>query len=345
MRLRPVLLVAFLTFAAALPFSAQAASVADFYKGSTLHVIVGYEPGGGFDAYGRLLADYLPRYLPGAPKALVENMPGAATLKAASYIYNIAAQDGTVIGIPNHAVPLNAFVWQEVGNGVDVTKLQWIGRLAAIDVTCVAWHTTGVKGIEGAKKQSLVLAATSPTGTSVMMPTAMNRLIGTKFKVVQGYKGTTEEYLAMEKGETQGVANAIWSQLRRSHPQWIAQHKLVPLYQDAYKRMPGLETVPTAAELAANEDDRKVLRLLGSTAEVGRSFYVGPKVPAERVAALRRAFTQMVQDPAFQKEAERLKIDLDPMAGEELQKMIGELGLYPASLLERTRQLVASDSK
>jgi tripartite-type tricarboxylate transporter receptor subunit TctC len=178
-----------------------------------------------------------------------------------------------------------------------------------------------------------------------MMPNAMNHLIGTKFKVVQGYKGTAEEYLSMEKGETQGVANAIWSQLKRSHPEWIAQNKLVPLYQDASKRMPGLENVPTAAELVTNDDDRKVLRLLGSTAEVGRSFYVGPKVPAERVAALRRAFMRMVQAPDFQNDAERLKIDLNPMTGEDLQKMIGELGLYPPALLERTRQLVASDSK
>src|SRR5581483_1781427 len=112
--------------AALRPISAQADNVADFYKVNTIRIIVGYAPGGGFDAYGRLLADHLPHYLPGAPKAQVENMPGAATLKAASYIYGIGPQDGTVIGIPNHAVPLNAFVWHEIGNGVDVTKLQWI---------------------------------------------------------------------------------------------------------------------------------------------------------------------------------------------------------------------------
>jgi len=189
-----------------------------------------------------------------------------------------------------------------------------------------------VNSIEDAKKRLLAIAATSPTGTSVMMPTAMNRLIGTQFKVVQGYKGTAEQYLAMEKGETEGMGNAIWSQLKRSHPHWIAEKKLVPLYQDGYRRAPGLEDVPTAMELAKNEEDRKVFRLLGSTAEVGRSFYVGPQVPAERVAALRQA---------FRKEAEQLNIVINPMSGEDLQKMIGELGLYPPELLERTRQLVA----
>jgi hypothetical protein len=156
----------------------------------------------------------------------------------------------------------------------------------------------------------------------------MNKLIGTQFKVVQGYKGTAEQYLAMEKGETEGMGNAIWSQLKRSHPHWIAERKLVPLYQDGYKRSPGLE-------------DRKVFRLLGSTAEVGRSFYVGPQVPADRIAALRQAFTDMTNDPGFRNDAEALNIVLNPMSGEDLQTMIGELGLYPPELIERTRQLVA----
>jgi tripartite-type tricarboxylate transporter receptor subunit TctC len=341
MRLRLWLLALLIGFLAVRPSLATAETVAEFYKGKVIKVIIGYAPGGGFDAYARLLAENLPKHLPGHPTAMVQSMPGAASVKAASYIYGIGPQDGTLIGIPNHAVPMNAFVWREVGDGLDVTKLNWIGRLDAIDVVNVAWHKAPVKNIEDVKKRPLVIGGTSPTGTSVMMPTAMNKLIGTQFKVVQGYKGTAEQYLAMEKGETEGMGNAIWSQLKRSHPHWIAEKKLVPLYQDGYKRSPGLEDVPTAIELAKNDEDRKVFRLLGSTAEVGRSFYVGPQVPADRVAALRQAFTDMTNDPAFRKEAEALNIVLNPMSGEDLQKMIGELGLYPPELLERTRQLVA----
>jgi tripartite-type tricarboxylate transporter receptor subunit TctC len=341
MRLRLCLLALLLVFASVHPTLAPAETVAEFYKGKVIKVIIGYAPGGGFDAYARLLAENLPKHLPGNPTAVVQSMPGAASVKAANFIYSIGPQDGTIIGIPNHAVPMNAFVWREVGDGLDVTKLNWIGRLDAIDVVNVAWHTAGVKTIEDVTKRPLAIAATSPTGTSVMMPTAMNKLIGTQFKVVQGYKGTAEQYLAMEKGETEGMGNAIWSQLKRSHPHWIAEKKLVPLYQDGYKRARDLEHVPTAMELATNEEDRKVFRLLGSTAEVGRSFYVGPQVPAERVAALRQAFIDMTNDPAFRKQAEQLNIVLNPMSGEDLQKMIGELGLYPPELLERTRQLVA----
>jgi tripartite-type tricarboxylate transporter receptor subunit TctC len=341
MQLRRWFLVLLIGFGLGHPAPASSETVTDFYKGKVIKVIIGYAPGGGFDAYARLLAEYLPRHLPGNPAAVVQSMPGAASVKAANFIYSIGPQDGTLIGIPNHAVPMNAFVWREVGDGLDVTRLNWIGRLDAIDVVNVAWHNSGVKNIEDVKKRPLAIAATSPTGTSVMMPTAMNKLVGTRFKVVQGYKGTAEQYLAMEKGEAEGMGNAIWSQLKRSHPQWIAEKKLVPLYQDGYKRAPGLEDVPTAMELAKNEEDRKVFRLLGSTAEVGRSFYVGPQVPPERVAALRQAFMEMTRDPAFRKEAEDLNIVLNPMPGEDLQKMIGELGLYPPELLERTRQLVA----
>ena len=341
MRFRVLLCALLAVVALCRPSPSFAETVAEFYKGKIIKVIIGYAPGGGFDAYARLLAEHLPKHLPGAPAAVVQSMPGAASVKAANYIYGIGPQDGTLIGIPNHALPLNAFVWREVGDGMDVTKFHWIGRLDAIDVVNVAWHTSGIKNIEDAKKRPLSTAGTSPTGTSVMMPTAMNKLIGTQFKVVQGYKGTAEQYLAMEKGETDGMGNAIWSQLKRSHPHWLAEKKLVPLYQDGYKRAPGLEDVPTASELAKNEEDRKVLRLLGSTAEVGRSFYIGPQVPADRVAALRKAFMDMTKDPAFKADAEKLNIVLNPMSGEDLQKMIVELGLYPPELLERTRQLVA----
>ncbi|MEA2975890.1 MAG: hypothetical protein QOF19_1410 [Alphaproteobacteria bacterium] len=316
-------------------------AVEDFYRGKTLKVVVGYAAGGGFDAYARLLAEYLPRHLRGTPAAITQYMPGAASVKAANYIWSVAPQDGTVIGIPNHALPMNAFILGEVGDGIDVAKFNWIGRLDAIDAVNVAWHTTGIKSIEDAKKRQVVLGGTSSTGTSVMMPTALNRMIGTKFKIVMGYQGTTEQYLAMERGELDGVANAIWSQLKRSHREWLREKKVIPLYQDGYERSSDLPDVPTLVELAGNDEDRKVLRLLANTSAVGRSFYVGPQVPADRVTALRQAFTDMTQDAEFKAAADQLQIVLNPMAGTKLQAMIVELGTYPNSLIERTRMLVA----
>ena len=324
---------------------AAADPVADFYKGKQLKVIVGYGPGGGFDAYARLLADHLPKLLPGKPTAIVQHMPGAATVKAASYIYSVAPQDGTVLGIPNHALPLNALLLHETGDGFDPARFNWIGRLDSIDVVGVAWHQAGFRSIADAKTRTLIFGATSSGGTSVMTPVALNALAGTRFKLVQGYKDSSEQYLAMEKGEIQGMGNAIWSQLKRSRPQWIAELMIVPLYQDGYERAPDLADVPTVPELAANDEDRKVLRLLASTSVVGRAFFSGPGVSRDRVAALRAAFMAMTGDAAFRADAERLDIPLHPLAGEELQAMVAELGAYPEALFEHVRRIVKEQGK
>lgn len=322
-------------------FAAQAQdTVAEFYRGKTLRVLVGYDAGGGFDAYARLFANHIRNHLPGQPTAIVQNMPGAASLKASNYVYAVGPQDGTQIAIPNHAVPLNAILWKEVGDGLDVAKVNWIGRLDAIDAVMAAWATTGMRTVADAKARELIVAGTSPTGTSVMTPTALNRLIGTRFRVVQGYKGTSDQYVAMERGEVNGMGNAIWSQLKRSHPHWIAEKRFVPLYQDALVRSPDLPDVPTVIELVANPDDVKVMRLLASTSAVGRSFFTGPQVPRERVTALRNAFDAMTGDKEFIAAAGQQNIIVNAMSGVELQAMIGELSTYPETLLERTRALV-----
>lgn len=319
---------------------ATADTVADFYKGKQMRVVVGYPPGGGFDAYARMLADYMPRYMPGSPTIIVQHMPGAASVKAANFIYAVGPQDGTVLGLLNHALPLNALVWKEVGDGFDTGKFNWVGRMDLIDLVGVTWHETGVTSVAQAKQKELVFGATSPTGTSVMTPNALNRLVGTKFKLVQGYNGTADQYLAMERGEIQGMGNAIWSQLKRSHPLWLEQKKITPIFQDGYERHRDLPDVPNVTELVDNDEDRKVLRLLASTSVVGRAFVAGPNVPAERLAALRKAFDAMVVDEAFKAEMDKRNIPLNPMSGEKLQAMLMEISAYPEALFERTRQVV-----
>lgn len=320
--------------------TAAADPVGDFYRGKTIRITVGYGPGGGFDAYAKLLADNLGRHIAGTPTIIVEHMPGAASVKAAGYIYSVAPQDGTALGLVNHAVPLNALLWHEVGDGFDPGKFNWIGRLAPIDVVGVAWHTTGFKSIAEVRQRELVMGATSPTGTSVMTPTALDKLTGTRFRIVQGYQDTTDEYLALERGEIEGMSNAIWSQLKRSHPAWLADGSVVPLYQEAYERAAALPDVPTIIELARDQEDAKVLRLLASTSAVGRSFMTGPRVPPDRVAALRQAFLAMATNPAFLTEAQKLDIPITILSGEAIQRMVAELAGYPEALLERARGIV-----
>lgn len=323
--------------------SADADPIADFYKNKTLTVVIGYPPGGGFDAYGRLIADYLPRFLPGRPKSTIQYMPGASSLKSVSNVYNVAPQDGTVLGMPGIQVVFNAFVRGQVGDKVDVTKINWIGRLTMMDSVAVVWHGTGVKSIEDLKTRKTHFGGTSATAGSGYIPVALNRLFGTKNEVTLGYGGTTEQYLAMERGEIDGVTNAIWSQLQRSHPDWIRDGKIVPIFQDSDERYPFLPDVPTMLELAKNEDDRRVLRLMAMPSTFGRSVYVGPRVPPERVAALRKAFMAMTEDAALKAEVKKLNLDVWPMSGEGLQAVVKDVGDYPKALFEKTLKVVTSE--
>jgi tripartite-type tricarboxylate transporter receptor subunit TctC len=314
---------------------------ANFFRGKTLRIIVGYEAGGGYDVYARLLADHLPKFLPGNPAAVVQYMPGAATEVAANYIAGVAPQDGTVIGIPVASLPIASFIQHNAGEGVNVKALNWIGRLDIIDAVTVVWHAANVDTMVEAQKRQLVFAATSPTGSSFMVPQALTKLGKMNVKLVMGYKGTADAYLAMERGETDGMTNAIWSQIKRNKKDWLAGNKIRILYQQPENRAADLPDVPTLVDLASNEDERRVFHLLASEASFGRSFYVGPNVSAERVRTLRQAFTATANDPSFRDAAATLQTPIDPITGEALQTEIEELATYPASVYELARKLTA----
>lgn len=323
--------------------TAAADPIGDFYKDKTLTVVIGYPAGGGFDAYGRLVADHLPRFLAGKPRTTIQYMPGASSLKAVSNIYNVAPQDGTVIGMAGIQIVFNAFVRGEVGDKVDVTKINWIGRLAMMDSVAIIWHETGVKTVEDLKTRKTHFGGTSSAAGSGYIPYAMNRLFGTQMNVTLGYGGTTEQYLAIERGEIDGATNAIWSQLQRSHPEWIRDKKIVPIFQDSAERYPFLPEVPTMVEMAQNEGQRKVLRLMSVPSTFGRSFYAGPKVPPERVAALRTAFMALTEDGAVKAEVNKLNLDVWPMSGEGLQAFVDEVGSYPKELFEETLKIITPE--
>jgi tripartite-type tricarboxylate transporter receptor subunit TctC len=311
----------------------------DFYRNKTLKIIVGFPPGGGFDLYARVLAEHLPRYIPGEPKIIVESMPGASTARAAAYLYNIAPQDGTVLGLFHHALLANQALEAKAGE-FDVTKFNWIGRMATRLNIGLTWHTSSVRSIEDAKKTEVVMAATAATATSAMVPRAINHAAGTRFKIVLGYQGSADMMLAMERGEAQGMATAAWYDLARDHQDWLKGKKVSILFQISTKRIPDLAHVPVLADFAAAEDDRLILDLLGRTEDMGRAFPVGPGVPPERVALLRSAFAKMMADPGFLREAEKHHFELDFMHGEELQKFIAAVGRFPPELRGKAKTIL-----
>lgn len=318
---------------------ARARSDTDFYRSKTVHVIVGYDASGGFNTYGRVLAAHLSQFIPGKPTLIVENMPGAGSAKAALHIYSVAPQDGTVIGLLNQAIVANQVLGLQAGN-LDVTKFGWIGRMGTRLSVGLVWSSTGVRNLKDATTKEVVLGATTPANTSTTVPMALNRIAGTKFKLVEGYAGAGEIYLSMERGEVQGMGVAGWLDLTGARADWVTSGRAVVLYQTAIKRHADGPDVPALPELADNQDDRRVLELLASTEDLGRSFLVGPQVPAARLAILRTAFAKMMADREFLKDAQQNQLDIDFMEGSELQKLVQNVGSFPPALVARARDLV-----
>ncbi len=313
--------------AAAAPAMAQ--SPAEFFKGKQISYIIGYNPGGTYDIYSRIVIPHLSRHIPGQPTIVARNMPGVASLKAASFLANQAPRDGTAIGMISQAVALEQ-VLKNPAVDFDVRALGWLGRLASVVETTVAWHTSPVKTLKDAQTMELIIGATSARSTSDSMPKLMNSLGGAKFNVVLGYQGTTGAMLAMERGEVQG-SHATVENLLLGKPDWVKDKKISILVQYSQRRHPAFPDVPAMVEVAKSSDDRQLLALYGSTAEIGRAIMTPPGLPKDRLAALQKAFSDMAKDTAFVAEVEKRKMEFDPMSGEDLFKLIQEtLNVSPA---------------
>ena len=318
--------------------SAHADPVADFYHGKTLNLIVGTSSGNDYDFRGRLLARHLARHIPGEPTIVPQNMPGAGGIKAANYLAAIAPHDGTVL----HMIMSNMMSSEAVGaQGVqfDARKFFWIGNTSSTPNVTVAWYKSGVTSIEQVKTRQLIVGA--PGGTAgVIYATAMNGLLGTKFKIVTGYPGGNEVNLAMERGEIDGRASNSWASWKSTHPDWVKDKKIVVLVQVGLKRSPDLADVPLLNELAGNDLERQVMTFLSADTAIARSLVAAPDTPPDRIAALRRAFDATMRDPDFLAEADKATLDVVPMSGEEAQKIADSIVNTPPEVVARAKLLL-----
>jgi tripartite-type tricarboxylate transporter receptor subunit TctC len=299
---------------------AAAQSLADFYKDKNIDLIIGYSPGGSYDAYARLLARHLGAHIPGNPRIVPRNMPGGGSRVAAQYVYNIAPKNGTVLATGDQSLALE----QALGTGkiqFNTTKFHWIGNLNADNNTLVTWHTSGVKTIEDARNREVPIGSTGADPSS-QYPKVMNAILGTQFKIVLGYPGANEINLAMEKGEVAGRGSNSWSSWKATKPDWIRDKKINILVQIGLRKAPDLPDVPLLVDLAGDAEDKAVLKLLSEPVAVGRPFFTTPDLPPERVKVLRDAFDVTVQDPAFRDEARKLNLTLNPSSGAELQQLV-----------------------
>ncbi|MFN4283770.1 MAG: Bug family tripartite tricarboxylate transporter substrate binding protein [Alphaproteobacteria bacterium] len=314
-------------------------SVADFYAGKRVNVVIGYGPGGGYDQYARVFARHMGEYIPGKPTLVPQAMPGAGSRKAANWLYNVAPKDGTTIAMLGQNTATDQALKAE-GVQFDVRKFYWIGNMVVVNNTLAVWHTSGVKTIEEATKKSLNIGGTGAASPSVIYPQVANNLLGTRFKIIAGYPGGGDVNLAMERGELDGRGSNSWASWKSTQADWLKEKKVHILFQVGPKREPDLPDVPLLTELAKTPEQKKVFEVLSADVSVGRPFLTTPGVPAERVAALRKAFDDTIASKSFLADAEKLKMDISPMSGVDLQKIVTETVEMPDEIIALVKSAI-----
>ncbi len=324
--------------AALLACAMTPARAAEFYEGKVATIIVGFTPGGTYDQMARLYARHMPRFLPGKPTILVQNMPGAGSLVATTHLANTAVRDGTVLGVVGGGT-----VWESIlGNPqarYDPKTFNWIGGKSRDNITCLVWHTSPIRTIADAMASEVIVGATGPGSRTMTFPKALNDLVGTKFKIVAGYPGGNEITMALEKGEVGGYCGWALGSLKQRAPQWYDEKKVRFLVQFASARDKDLQDVPLAVDLAKTPAHRDIMEFLTSDAVLAWTLLAPPGVPGERIALLRQAFEAMLRDPAVLAEAEREKLEIDPVPGPELQALVERLARTPPATLEAIKQI------
>jgi tripartite-type tricarboxylate transporter receptor subunit TctC len=322
--------------------SAAAQARVDFAN-RTITIISSFGPGGGYTIYAQLLAHFLGAHLAGRPAVIVRNMPGAGGLSGTNYLHNVAARDGTVLGVVPQTVAI-AQALGEAGVKYDARAFNWIGRINSNVEVEQTWHTSAVKTIEDARTKEAILAGTGPDSSSVVFPRILDEMFEMKFRVIPGYEGVNMATLAMEKGEVEGILRP-WSVTKMVRPEWLRDKTINLLVQYAAARHPELAAVPAVVELAGSAQQRQVLSLFASGSDIGRSILAPPGMAEDVVAALRAAFMQTLQDPAFIAEARTSGLDLDPLAGERLQETVAQgLNVTP-QVVEMARKFSTPGSR
>ncbi len=318
---------------------AHADALSDFYTGKTMTIIVGADAGGGYDAQARLMARHIGRFIPGSPTVIVQNMPGAGSLLAANNLYNISPKDGTFLGLMQRGV-LSAKFTNPAGVRFDLTKFNWVGNLSSETAVVLAWSTTPFFKIEDAMKQEMLVGGTGPTIDTETTPRMLNTLIGTKFKIISGYPGTTDAVLAMERGEIQGMGDWSWSNVKTRRPDFLRDKKIRVLLQVATERLPDLQDVPLAMDYVKTPEDRQLMELFLAQKSAARPVVAPPQVPADRMAAIRTAFDKMIVDAEFHKDATSQKLDIDPSPAASIEKVIALFASTPEAVGQRLKDAI-----
>ena len=333
--------IAFALFALAV-VDASAQSNDQFYAGKRINIVVGSAAGSGYDAYARLLGRHIGRHIAGAPTITVQNMPGGGGLTAANYLYNVAPNDGTVIGSIQRGLLISPWVMPE-GVKYDVQKIAWIGSTNAETGVVAAWHTAPQKTIADLAATPLIVGGSGPQTDSETTPRAYAKILGLKFRIVSGYESTGPILLAMERGEVHGIGNSSWSNWTTSFAHYLKENKVNILMQSGLEPNPELPGVPLALDLAKTPQARAALELLLTPNKIGRPFAAPPRTPETRVAILRNAFDATMSDPAFLAEAKSQNMEISPTNGAFIEAMASKLKDLPSETTQLAREAIKPD--
>jgi tripartite-type tricarboxylate transporter receptor subunit TctC len=330
-----ILISAFVTLSAG---AAQAddEALARFYKGRQVSVIIYSEPGSTYDLYARLLSRHMGRHIPGNPTLIPQNMPGAGGLKATEFLYSMAPKDGATIGTISRSIPFETLLGVH-SIAFDPLKVVWLGSMNRESAVAVAWHTVPVKTVSDLRTRELIVPGTGAGSDTELLPRAFNVLVGTRFKVIPGYSGSTRASLAMERGEVEGAGYITWGALTTNQPGWVRDKLVTVLLRTGAADDPRLAGVPDIRDLADNETDRQALDLILAREILGRPFLAPPELPPDRAQALKSAFAASVADPDLLADAKKARADIDPVSGDDVVALLERIYEYPEPTIARAK--------
>src|SRR6476620_10771410 len=309
----------------------HAQRAADFYKGKNVDLYIGYSAGGGYDVYARSLARHMGRFIPGNPTIVPKNMPGAGSLVLANWLYTVAPKDGTAFGIIGRGTAFDPLLGSTKAQ-FDAVKFNWIGSMNDEVSVCVSWHTSGIAKLEQVVQNELTVGGTGPAADTDQFPKVLNATIRTKFKIIPGYPGGNDIDLAMERGEVMGRCGWSWSSVIATHKSWLDEKKINVLVQLSLNKHADLPDAPLVMDFAKTDEQRQIFKLVFARQPMGRPFLAPTGVPAERTATLRKAFMDTIKDPGFLAEAEKMKLDINPVSGEAVQAILQDVYQTPKSI-------------
>jgi tripartite-type tricarboxylate transporter receptor subunit TctC len=324
--------------------AAVAQPVADFYRGKTVTLSIGYTSGGGYDLYARVLSRHMGRHIPGNPQIVPQNMPGAGSLRVANFLYNAAPKDGTSIGMFGRGMAMEPLIGASQTQ-FDARKFTWLGSGSDQVSLCATWQTSPVKTWKDMLETPFTVGGEGSGSDPDMFATMIKSLFGVKVRLVSGYPGGAEINLAMERGEVDGRCGWSWSSIKITRPDWLTQKKINLTLQMALNKSPELPDVPLITEFARDDRERQILKLILSRQQTGWPFIAPPDLPADRAQALRQAFDLTMKDAEFLAEARQRKLEVNPMSGADIDALVGELYQTPPEVIAATKAVISEGSR